>query len=60
MSMWMVICSIWAMCAMCAVLFIRGAHPHVESADDARDEPNDMGGLTPIRVRRADSGRGNA
>jgi hypothetical protein len=45
---------------MCAVLFIRGAHPHVERADDVRDEPHDMGGLAPIRVQRADNGRGNA
>jgi hypothetical protein len=56
MSTWMVISSIWAMCALCAVLFIRGAHPHLERSDDTRDEPHDAGGMTPIRVEQ---GHGN-
>lgn len=44
MSTWMIFCSIWAMCAMCVVLFIRGAHPHVERPDvDARAEGVDLG-----------------
>jgi len=35
MSTWMVIGCIWAMCALCVVLFIRGAEPHIahEHAD---------------------------
>jgi hypothetical protein len=33
MNTWMIVCSVWAMCALAVVLFIRGAHPHVEGAD---------------------------
>jgi hypothetical protein len=33
MSNWMVFMIVWAMVAMCVVLFIRGAHPHVERPD---------------------------
>ncbi|OXC79554.1 hypothetical protein BSU04_06375 [Caballeronia sordidicola] len=47
------------MCALCVVLFIRGAHPHVERPEgDARDDGTDMtvGGLTVARVHGADRG----
>jgi hypothetical protein len=59
MSTLTIFCSIWAMCALCVVLFIRGAHPHVERPDSgARDDGNDMtvGGLTVARVLGADHG----
>jgi hypothetical protein len=49
MSTWSIFCGIWAMCALCVVLFIRGAHPHVERPErDIRDDGNDVtvGGLT--------------
>jgi hypothetical protein len=32
MTDWLVVCSIWTMCAMCAFLFIRGASPQVRRA----------------------------
>ena len=59
MSTWMIVCSIWAMCTLCVVLFIRGAHPHVERPEgDSRDNGNDMsvGGMTVARVRSSDRG----
>ena len=59
MSTWTIFCSSWAMCALCVVLFIRGAHPHVERPEGgARDDGNDMtvGGLTVARVQGADRG----
>ena len=59
MSTWTIFCSIWAMCALCVVLFIRGAHPHVERPEgDARDDGTDMtvGGLTVASVQGADRG----
>jgi hypothetical protein len=36
----MVVTSVWAMFAVCVVLFVRGASPHVHRSDDAsgRDE----------------------
>lgn len=59
MNTWMVIGSIWAMCALCVVLFIRGAHPHVsrphDDRDDSRGSPADLNvhGLrvVPLHVR---------
>jgi hypothetical protein len=63
MSTWMVFLSIWAMCAFCVVLFIRGAHPHVERPEgDTRDSGRDdrdlnVGGLTVARVRANDCTR---
>jgi hypothetical protein len=59
MSHWVVFLSIWAMCALCVVLFIRGAHPHVERPDgETRDDGRDMtvGGLAVARVRGTDGG----
>jgi hypothetical protein len=58
MSTWTIFCSIWAMSALCVVLFIRGAHPHVERPEGDRDSGNDMtlGGLTVARVQGADRG----
>jgi hypothetical protein len=38
MSTWIVFGCIWAMCALCVVLFIRGAHPHVSRSRDDRDD----------------------
>jgi len=60
MSTWMIFCSIWAMCALCVVLFIRGAHPHVERPESGtRDDGRDMtvGGLAVARVQGSDGGR---
>ena len=63
MSTWMVFLSIWAMCALCVVLFIRGAHPHVERPDgEIRDDGRDdrdmkVGGLTVARVQGTDGAR---
>ena len=37
MSTWMIFCSIWAMFALCVVLFIRGAHPHIEGREAGAD-----------------------
>jgi hypothetical protein len=60
MSTWLIVLSSWSVCAMCAMLFIRGAHPYIERAgDDAREETLNLGGLTPIRVHHAEHGRGN-
>jgi hypothetical protein len=59
MSTWTIFCSIWAMSALCVVLFIRGAHPHVERPEgDTRDSGNDLnvGGLAVARVRSTDRG----
>lgn len=40
MSTWMVIGCIWVMCALCVVLFIRGAQPHIaHDRADAGDTP---------------------
>jgi len=47
------------MCTLCVVLFIRGAHPHVERPEGGtRDDGGDMkvGGLTVARVQGADRG----
>ncbi|MDR5763692.1 MULTISPECIES: hypothetical protein [Caballeronia] len=35
MSTWMVVAGVWAMFAVCVVLFVRGASPHVHRSDDA-------------------------
>jgi hypothetical protein len=58
MSSWMIFCAIWALFALCVVLFIRGAHPHVERPEaDAREEGQDnkagvkAGGLKVASVR---------
>jgi hypothetical protein len=40
MSTWMVVGCIWAMCAVCAVLFIRGAKPHIDHSKDDAHEPS--------------------
>ncbi|WP_174258013.1 hypothetical protein [Burkholderia sp. THE68] len=40
MSTWMVIASVWAMFAVCVVLFVRGASPHVQRSDKIADEPD--------------------
>jgi hypothetical protein len=48
MSTWMVIVSVWAMFAICVVLFVRGASPHVNRSDEAREE----GGHAPADVSR--------
>jgi hypothetical protein len=40
MSTWMVIASVWAMFAVCVVLFVRGASPHVQRSDKTTDEPD--------------------
>ncbi len=37
MSTWMIFCCIWAISALGVVLFIRGAHPHVERPQDEGD-----------------------
>jgi hypothetical protein len=37
MSTWMVVTGVWAMVAVCVVLFVRGASPHVRRSDDASD-----------------------
>lgn len=46
MSTWMVVTSVWVMFAICVVLFVRGASPHVQRSDEARDDgdhrPADM------------------
>ncbi|CAH2771966.1 MAG: hypothetical protein CBARDCOR_2105 [uncultured Caballeronia sp.] len=36
----MIFCSVWAICALCVVLFIRGAHPYVERPEG--DNGNDL------------------
>ncbi|MGA7816017.1 hypothetical protein [Caballeronia sp.] len=54
MSSWMIFCSIWALFALCVVLFIRGAHPHVKRPEaDTREEGQDSktGGLKVAPVR---------
>jgi hypothetical protein len=63
MSTWMVFGSIWIMCGLCVVLFIRGAHPQVsrpgdDSRDDSRGSPADLNvsGLRVIPIRGSDSG----
>ncbi|SAK42703.1 hypothetical protein AWB79_00618 [Caballeronia hypogeia] len=38
MSTWMMVASVWAMFAVCIVLFVRGASPRVHGSDEARDE----------------------
>jgi hypothetical protein len=38
MSTWMVIASVWVMFAVCVVLFVRGASPHVGRSDDLHDD----------------------
>ncbi|SAL49239.1 hypothetical protein AWB71_02733 [Caballeronia peredens] len=38
MSTWMVVTSVWMMFAICVVLFVRGASPHVQRSDDAPDQ----------------------
>ncbi|SAK39697.1 hypothetical protein AWB77_00124 [Caballeronia fortuita] len=50
MSTWMVITGVWAMFAVCVVLFVRGASPHVHRADDASDQ----GGRAAADVSRAE------
>jgi len=48
------------MCALCVVLFIRGAHPHVERPESGtRDDGHDMtvGGLAVARVQGSDGAR---
>jgi hypothetical protein len=45
----MVVASVWVMFAICVVLFVRGASPHVHRPDDARDE----GGRSRSDVSRA-------
>lgn len=49
MSTWMVVTSVWMMFALCVVLFVRGASPHVQRSDDAHDQ----GGHTPADMSRA-------
>jgi hypothetical protein len=54
MSTWMVFCGIWAMCALCVVLFIRGAHPHVERPEEeTRDDDMNIrvGGMKVAPIR---------
>jgi hypothetical protein len=59
MSTWLIVLSSWSVCAMCAMLFIRGAHPYIERAgEDARDGLPTRG-LAPVRVRNAEHGHGN-
>jgi hypothetical protein len=41
MSTWMVVASVWAMFAVCVVLFVRGASPHVHRKDEISDESGD-------------------
>jgi hypothetical protein len=43
MSTWMVIASIWALFAVCVVLFVRGASPHVSRKEEARGESAPQG-----------------
>jgi hypothetical protein len=38
MNTWMVIALIWAMFAICVVLFVRGASPKLDRKDEVRDE----------------------
>jgi hypothetical protein len=38
MNTWMVIALIWAMFAVCVVLFVRGASPKLDRKEDVRDE----------------------
>jgi hypothetical protein len=38
MSTWMVIALIWAMCAICVVLFVRGASPKLDATDETRED----------------------
>jgi hypothetical protein len=42
MEKWLVVAGIWTMCAMCAVLFIRGATCSV--ARETPDEPREPSG----------------
>lgn len=49
MSTWMVIAGVWVMFAICVVLFVRGASPHVHRSGDARDEA----GHPPAKASRA-------
>jgi hypothetical protein len=46
MEKWLVVAGIWSMCAMCAILFIRGASCSVSRV--------------PARVRRSHDQAGNA
>lgn len=62
MSTWMVITGVWAMCAICAVLFIRGAHPHfARPGDETHDGPRGSadGVSVPHGVRVASADRRN-
>ncbi|VXC56635.1 conserved hypothetical protein [Burkholderia sp. 8Y] len=38
MSTWMVVVGVWAMFALCVVLFVRGASSRTHHVDDTRDE----------------------
>jgi hypothetical protein len=58
MNTWMIFFSVWAMSALCVVLFIRGAHPHVErSPGERRDDNRDLtrGAMAVARVHGADT-----
>ena len=48
MSTWMVVTSVWVMLAICVVLFVRGASPHVPRSD----ETHGNGGATPADASR--------
>jgi hypothetical protein len=50
MSTWVVVASVWAMFAVCVVLFVRGASPHVHRSGDASDQ----GGRAAGDVSRAE------
>ena len=47
MSTWMVIAGIWAMFALCVVLFVRGASSHVHRSDEVSDEGGRAAGDIP-------------
>jgi hypothetical protein len=58
----MVFGCVWAMCALCVILFIRGAHPHVErpsaSPRDDQRGPGDIAALGAIPVRGQERSNG--
>jgi hypothetical protein len=49
MSTWMVIAVIWAMFAVCVVLFVRGASPHIDHSDELRDDRSPVHADAPSR-----------
>ncbi|BAO87746.1 hypothetical protein [Caballeronia cordobensis] len=50
MNTWVVVASVWAMFAVCVVLFVRGASPHVHRSEKGSDKS----GRTPVDPSRTE------